>query len=144
MGYVASGAFRLNSINSEGVGKIIGYSFKDGFVGNYPAFLHKIPSKIEIQAVCDSSVYVITHDELSEFYESSVERQVLGRRVAEVLLLEIYGRLISIYTMSPKEQYLEILNRCPALLNMITLKALASYLMVSPETLSRIRKDIVS
>lgn len=79
---------------------------------------------------------------MDAFYELGVDERVLRRKIAEILLLEVYDRLVSIYTMSPKEQYLEILNRCPELLNMITLKELASYLMVSPETLSRIRKEI--
>lgn len=144
MGYVTSGAFRYNSISANGESKIVGYSFKNGFVGNYPTFLHKISSSIEIQAVCDSSVYVISNDEINKFYKSDTANQELRAKIAEALLLEVYDRLVSIYTMSPKEQYLEILNRCPDLLNMITLKELSSYLMTTPETLSRIRKEIVS
>lgn len=144
MGYVISGVFQYRGINAAGGERVVGYSFQEGFVGNYPAFIHRHASTIEIRALCDCSVYVITYDELMRFYEANNDQQALRWRVSEILLLEVYDRLISIYTLTPEEQYLEIRNRCPDLLNMITLKELASYLMISPETLSRIRKKIVS
>ena len=46
-------------------------------------------------------------------------------------------------TLTPEERYLEIINRCPDLLKLITLKELASYLLIRPETLSRIRRKVV-
>lgn len=144
MGYVCKGAFRYTSLNSEGVDKIVGYAFADGFVGNYATFQKRLFSNVRIEAISDSSVYVLTYNELNTFYALSMENQLYGRRIAETLFLEIYDRLISVYTLSPKEEYIEITNRCPDLLNMIPLKELASYLRITPETLSRIRKEIVS
>ena len=66
-----------------------------------------------------------------------------GRRIAETLLWEVYDRMISMYSLTPEERYLEIINRCPDLLKLITLKELASYLLIRPETLSRIRRKVV-
>ena len=51
--------------------------------------------------------------------------------------------MISMYSLTPEERYLEIINRCPNLLKLITLKELASYLLIRPETLSRIRRKVV-
>ena len=65
------------------------------------------------------------------------------RRIAETLLWEVYDRMISMYSLTPEERYLEIINRCPDLLKLITLKELASYLLIRPETLSRIRRKVV-
>ncbi|KAB4998746.1 Crp/Fnr family transcriptional regulator, partial [Bacteroides thetaiotaomicron] len=62
---------------------------------------------------------------------------------AETLLWEIYDRMISMYSLTPEERYLDIINRCPDLLKLITLKELASYLLIRPETLSRIRRKVV-
>lgn len=67
----------------------------------------------------------------------------LGRHIAEILLWEVYERMISMYSMTPEERYREILERCPGLLNLISLKELASYLMICPETLSRLRRKLV-
>ena len=102
-----------------------------------------IQSNVDIQALCDCTVYVINHSQLADFYDINNDHQKLGRRIAETLLWEIYDRMISMYSLTPEERYLDIINRCPDLLKLITLKELASYLLIRPETLSRIRRKVV-
>lgn len=117
--------------------------FRWFFVGNYPAFQLEDQSNVDIQALCDSSVYMVTHQQLADFYETNNEHQKLGRRIAETLLWEVYDRMISMYSLTPEERYIDIITRCPDLLKLITLKELASYLLIRPETLSRIRRKVV-
>lgn len=143
MGFVVSGSFRYCCTNSLGENSIVGYTFEESFVGNYPAFQLQDKSNVDIQALCDCSVYLVSFQQIVDFYETNNEHQKLGRRIAETLLWEIYDRMISMYSLTPEERYLEILNRCPDLLKLITLKELASYLMIRLETLSRIRKKVV-
>lgn len=140
MGYAISGVFRNICFTPEGENKIVRYSFTNSFVGNYPTFINKATSNIEIQTVRDSSVYVITYNQLMQFFESYSVYQNLRTQLAETLLIEMYDIFIFIYTMTPKEQYLYILNRCPDLLDNITQKELSSLLRITSETLSRIRK----
>lgn len=143
MGFVSSGSFRYCCTNNLGVTSIVGYTFNDSFVGNYPAFQLQDQSNVDIQALCDCSVYVINHRQVEDFYEINNDHQRLGRRIAETLLWEVYDRMITMYSLTPEERYLDIINRCPDLLKLITLKELASYLLIRPETLSRIRKKVV-
>jgi hypothetical protein len=86
---------------------------------------------------------MVTHQQLADFYETNNEHQKLGRRIAETLLWEVYDRMISMYSLTPEERYIDIITRCPDLLKLITLKELASYLLIRPETLSRIRRKVV-
>ena len=143
MGYVAEGSFRYCCTNSRGENKIVGYTFEHSFVGNYPAFRLGDNSNVDIQALCDCSVYVINYQQMADFYDTNDAHQKLGRRIAETLLWEVYDRMISMYSLTPEERYLEIINRCPDLLKLITLKELASYILIRPETLSRIRRKVV-
>mgnify|MGYP000000711968 FL=1 len=143
MGFVVSGSFRYCCVNSLGENSIVGYTFDHSFVGNYPAFQLQDQSNVDIQALCDCTVYVINHSQLADFYDINNDHQKLGRRIAETLLWEIYDRMISMYSLTPEERYLDIINRCPDLLKLITLKELASYLLIRPETLSRIRRKVV-
>ena len=124
MGFVVSGSFRYCCVNSLGESSID-------------------QSNVDIQALCDCTVYVINHSQLADFYDINNDHQKLGRRIAETLLWEIYDRMISMYSLTPEERYLDIINRCPDLLKLITLKELASYLLIRPETLSRIRRKVV-
>lgn len=73
-----------------GESSIVGYTFDGSFVGNYPAFQLQDQSNVDIQALCDSSVYMVTHQQLADFYETNNEHQKLGRRIAETLLWEVY------------------------------------------------------
>lgn len=143
MGFVDSGSFRYCCINSAGESSIVGYTFDHSFVGNYPAFQLQDKSNVDIQALCDCSVHIINFQQLTNFYNTNDIHQKLGRHIAETLLWEVYDRMISMYSLTPEERYLEIINRCPDLLKLITLKELASYLLIRPETLSRIRKKVV-
>lgn len=142
MGYVTSGSFRYCCTNGKGENHIVGYTFEDSFVGNYPAFQLQDRSNVDIQALCDCVTYVVTYPQLASFYDLTPGNQKLAKSIAETLLWEVYDRMISLYSLSPEERYLEILDRCPHLLNLITLKELASYLLVRPETLSRIRRKV--
>ena len=58
MGFVSSGSFRYCCTNSVGENSIVGYTFDHSFVGNYPAFQLQDKSNVDIQALCDCSVYV--------------------------------------------------------------------------------------
>ncbi len=136
-------AFRYCCTDSRGGSKIVGYTFDHSFVGNYPAFRLGDNSNVDIQAICNCSVYVINNSQLEEFYSQNEANQKLGRQIAEILLWEVYERMISLYSMTPEERYTAILKRCPELLNLISLKELASYLMICPETLSRLRRKLV-
>lgn len=143
MGYVAEGSFRYCCTNSRGENKIVGYTFEHSFVGNYPAFRLGDNSNVDIQAICNCTVYIVNNRQLEEFYDRDDTNLKLGRHIAEILLWEVYERMISMYSMTPEERYREILERCPGLLNLISLKELASYLMICPETLSRLRRKLV-
>ena len=80
---------------------------------------------------------------MNNYFNSSAETQRQGRIFAEELLYVTWNNIISAYKDSPEERYRKLLKRCPDLPNLITLKELASYIMVTPETLSRIRKKIL-
>ena len=56
---------------------------------------------------------------MADFYDTNDAHQKLGRRIAETLLWEVYDRMISMYSLTPEERYLEIINRCPDLLKLI-------------------------
>lgn len=54
----------------------------------------------------------------------------------------MYNRLLDLYCKTTEELYLDLLNRCPDIQMYITLKEIASFLQVTPETISRIRRKL--
>ena len=68
--------------------------------------------------------------------------QRLGRLVAEEHFIEIYRRLLGFYCETAEQRYISLLKRCPNLPQYITLKEIASFIGVTPETVSNIRRKL--
>lgn len=144
VGFITEGMFRYTRTDSIGKEHIIGYSFKDDFVSEYSASLCQRPSLANIQAIKDSTVYLVRHAELERFWKLSAEHQRLGRIVAEQLFAMTYRRLIDSYCSTPEERYKDLMIRYPNLKEMIPLKEIASFIGVTPETVSSIRRKLLN
>lgn len=99
-------------------------------------------SQISIEAMCDSVAYCISGVVLNELYASSIGLANLGRRLMEQQLLSIENWLISSGSPRARERYLTLIRETPELLQHVPLKHIASYLWVTPQSLSRIRAGI--
>lgn len=143
IGFIKEGTFRYVCVDSKGNEHVTAYNFTNEPLGNYSAFQKRESAILDIQAVTNSTVYLLSYSEVNNYFNSSAETQRQGRIFAEELLYVTWNNIISAYKDSPEERYRKLLKRCPDLPNLITLKELASYIMVTPETLSRIRKKIL-
>lgn len=140
IGFVTSGVSRLTRIDTNGNEWIVGYSFKNDFVCDYPSLINRTGATVSIQATTDCEVYLLPLSELNQFWGTDMETQRLGRRIAETMFAEIYQRLLGFYCDTPEQRYQALMKRCPDLQERISLKEIALFLGVTPETLSRIRK----
>lgn len=143
IGFVKSGIFRLTRIDIYGNEWIIGYAFENEFLSDYPALIKQTEASINIQASESSEVYILVLNELEEFWERSMDTQRLGRQIAETMFTEIYQRLINFYCDTPEQRYKDLMERCPKLKEYVPLKEIASFLRVTPETVSHIRRKIL-
>lgn len=99
-------------------------------------------SQISIEAMSDSIAYCISRAELNELYSTSIGLANLGRRLMEHQLLTLENWLISAGSPKAKERYLTLIKETPELLQYVPLKYIASYLWITPQSLSRIRAGI--
>ena len=90
----------------------------------------------------DSIAYCISGAKLNELYSTSVGLANLGRRLMEHQLLTTENWLISAGSPKAKERYLTLIKETPELLQYVPLKYIASYLWITPQSLSRIRAEI--
>lgn len=137
------GLFAMCILPLGGESHVVGYAFAGEFVGDYISMSSGRPSWVGIEAICESRVWTLERDTLEAFYAVDAAHERLGRLFAEHLLSEVYERLLQSYVTSPQDLYEILLRRCPNLLNFISLKELASFLRIRPETLSRIRRRIL-
>lgn len=140
-GCILKGGFSYLGYTSDGKDRILGYSFENDFVVDYATFQVKKTPVIDIKAIRSSTVFLLAYDDLNRFFEKCNVRNFRSR-IAETLLNDISNRLVSMYCDSPEERYTKLLDRYPDILNLVSLKEIASLIKVTPETLSRIRRKL--
>lgn len=96
-------------------------------------------SKLSIEAIEDAVVWRIHKKQLAILCRNSVTFANFCRKLLEVQMREIEVYWTEYYWMDKKEQYKLMLKRQPELFQRISLKDIASYLNVTPQSLSRIR-----
>lgn len=101
-------------------------------------------SLINIEAMCDSIAYRISRTALNQLFSSSIGLANLGLRLMDHQLLLQENWLISSGSPRAKERYLTLIKETPELLQYVPLKHIASYLWITPQSLSRIRAEIAS
>ena len=141
--YVVEGFFRYTRIDNRGNEHIVGYVFKGEYVGDYASLIKKdITSLVTVQAVTDCKIYYVPLEEVRKFFNTNEDAQIAGRVLAEELFMVAYTRLLDFYCKNTEELYMDLTERCPDFQNYITLKEMASFLQVTPETISHIRNSI--
>jgi CRP-like cAMP-binding protein len=94
---------------------------------------------IELLENCE--LYELNIDHLRELFNKDIHIANWGRKLAEKELLKLEKRIILRELQSAKERYDELLKSTPSLLQRVQLKFIASYLGITPVSLSRIRKE---
>jgi len=141
VGLILKGGFKYLGYTSDGKEQIVDYSFENDFVAGYSSFQIQKPSIIDVQAISASIVLLLTYEELNAFYENCGFHDFRSK-MAETLLNDSSNRLLSLYCDSPEERYQKLIELYPDILNLISLKEIASLIKIAPETLSRIRKKL--
>ncbi len=119
-----------------------GFSFKDQFISAYDSFLTRKPSAYQLQALTETTMLCINYDDLQEVYKTTQIGNLIGRLTAERLFLIKSSREQNLLNLTAEERYVKLFKERPELLKIIPLKYISSYIGVTPQALSRIRKRI--
>ena len=123
----------------DGVDTSIWFASKGEAAFSVWGYVDNSYSQISIEAMSDSIAYCISKAALNELYSTSIGLANLGRRLMEHQLLTTENWLISAGSPRAKERYLTLIKETPELLLHVPLKYIASYLWITPQSLSRIR-----
>jgi CRP/FNR family transcriptional regulator, anaerobic regulatory protein len=141
IGFIDKGFFNFFYL-IDGVQHIRGFFFPNEFISNYPCFLLENKSKFYIQALEDSSVTLIQREALFLIYEKIPKIKELSRNTVESLYIEVSEKYESFFLKTAEERYLELISTGPKFIQRIPQYMIASYLGITPEALSRIRKRL--
>lgn len=141
--YIENGLLRYTRVDERGNIHIVGYTFSGEFAGSLCTLIAPDqPSFVTIEAVCDTKICYISYSKVEEFFATNAETMQIKCVLVEQSYLLMYHRLLDMYCKTTEDLYLDLLNRCPDIQEYITLKEIASFLRVTPETISRIRRKL--
>ncbi len=141
LSFIDKGIVRL-FIPKEDYDFTFGFTFADSFHSVYDSFLNQSPSTCCAEAITDTTLWRLTFDDLQSVYAKTSIGNLIGRKAAEQLYLFKAQREFSLLNKTAEERYLELFEMRPELIRHIPLKYIASYIGVTPQALSRIRRRI--
>jgi len=117
--------------------------YENSFISDYMSFLNQQPSVIKSEALEDLTLWSISHSDLNELYQRSETGLRIGKAISEMLYVRKQQEQINLLTLSPQERYLKLIEGRPEIFQRTPLKIIASYLGLTAESLSRIRKRVM-
>lgn len=141
--FIESGVVRLFIPKEDSEKEItFGFSFKDQFISAYDSFLTQTPSAYQLETLTTTTILSITYTDLQNVYNNTQIGNLIGRLTAERLFLLKSKREQNLLNLTAEERYLKLFKERPELLKIIPLKYISSYIGVTPQALSRIRKRL--
>lgn len=140
---VIKGVQCIYVINKSGDKQVIGFSFDGSFSGIYDSFLHEKKSSYTLEALTASKMISVNLDQYHSWFEQYPEFEHWGRIAHQELLIGRVNREIELITLSAEERFKKFYERCPEPLKQIPQKYIASYLNMSQETYSRLKRKFL-
>ena len=128
--------------NKDGVDVIDEFSMEYDFISDYKNFLDSKPAEKDVKCLENSDLLVITKKDLNSLYNQKHSFERVGRIIAESLFKNWHEKAISLMLDDAETRYKKLLKNKPTLLQRVPQYLIASYLNITPESLSRIRKNI--
>lgn len=140
--YVLKGAFRAYFINDEGIDHTIQFAIEDWFISDFNSYIHQTPAFLFVEALEDSIVQQMAYADIEKLCDNNPKFEKFFRLVAQKSFAFSQRRILSNLGKSAEERYLEFLSLYPSIVQRVPQYALASYLGMSAEFLSKIRKRL--
>jgi CRP/FNR family transcriptional regulator, anaerobic regulatory protein len=137
---VKSGCLRLFYFNGD-TEVSVWFAFTNSSAIEISSFISQSPSEYNMQAIEESEIMYISVGELNRLCDEFPGMQILMKKYWEDVVVTLINRFTSLQRYSAEKRYLDLL-KTPTYMQKIPQKHLASYIGVTPTSLSRIRKKI--
>jgi CRP-like cAMP-binding protein len=141
--FISEGVVRHFHIKN-GVEKTCDLSFASNWVTDFQSFTNGTSCIMNLQALENTTVIVITKKNLTELYKECSKYETFGRLMAEQVAQRATEIAMSLSSDKPEERYLKLIENHPDIFQRVQQKYIANFLGISPESLSRIRSRIVT
>ncbi|SDR04651.1 cAMP-binding domain of CRP or a regulatory subunit of cAMP-dependent protein kinases [Chryseobacterium soldanellicola] len=143
MSFIVKGSGRMYSVNDKGQEHIIRFAIENWWLGDYESYNFNTPSLYNIEVLEDSEVLMIEHGQMQKLAGSIPAIDLMIREIDRKGAVATQKRIHSAISEGAEERYDNLIKNYPEFLNRFPQNMIASYLGISPETLSRIRKNML-
>lgn len=140
--FVIEGCFRMFLVEESGKEHNLQFAIENWWIGDIGSFHAEEPSKLNIEALENSVILQIKKEDQLKLFVDYPKFNRIFRVLAENAVVGLQRRVLQNISSTAEERYLDFLERHPQLFNRISNVQIASYLGVTPEFLSTIRKKL--
>ncbi len=116
------------------------FAMEYGIIGAADSIIKNQKSRYFIEVLAKSEVYQFDYLEMESYLLKNPELERLARQFSQMIYIDLVERFEGMMFLSAKDRYLHFIDRYPGLINRVNLGHVASYLGITQETLSRVRK----
>lgn len=139
--FVNSGALIYYKLLDNGKEVTVDFAFDGNWVTDNKSRLEEVPSLINIKAIADCELLVISNEKLNYCYKKIPQLEIYSRKLIEQAFIKIVQQSIDFQALNASQRYDKMVNKYPDIFHKIPLYHIANYLGVAPKSLSRIRKN---
>ncbi len=140
--FVEKGALYSYSTDAKGVQHVIQFAFEGWWIADLYSFFTREPSKLSIEVLEETELLILDYEQHHSMLKNVPQYETYTRIVYQNAYVALQRRLEGTTGLSAEEKYARLLEQYSSILNRVPLHLVASYLGVTPETLSRIRKQM--
>jgi CRP-like cAMP-binding protein len=141
MYFLVDGVTRIFQ-NKNDIEYTLRFNFPLSVFNSYVSFISCKASLVNVEAITAVKVFCMSVSDMESLYDESLRGDRVGRRLIELLYVEREMKELQMHSHTAEDYYCELLKNNKNLTSKIPQKYLASYLGITPESLSRIKRNL--
>ncbi|MCB0466298.1 MAG: Crp/Fnr family transcriptional regulator [Aequorivita sp.] len=141
--YVAEGCLRTYYIAPDGKEHTVQFAISDWWISDYTAFFNSSKALMHIECIQEATLYKISKNDMESLYQAIPQLESYFRKKMERSFASFQKRIIANLSQSATKRYLSFIQTYPNIEQNVKNYHIASYLGITTQSLSRIRKELV-
>ncbi len=142
--FVISGCTKMFHIDDSGQEHIVMFAIENWWTSDMGSFITQTPADYNIQCIDKSELIMFSYDVIEDLYSKIPKLERFFRKIIERALVASQKRIVRSFSLSAKDRYLYFRNQYPKIDKLIPQYMVASYLGITKEFLSKIKKQLLT
>lgn len=141
--FVCSGFLKTFSVDDKGQEHIMNFSPENYWIGDRESLTTGDPSRFNIDTIEDAEIILVTKENFASICQQIPQLNDLVNAILQKSFIVSQNRIQANISLSAEEKYQDFLAKYPAITNRVPQHMIASYIGITPETLTRIRSNFL-